>query len=123
MGSVPVHFAWSRDLYRSAAVTFTVYAQLLFHLAFSHFARLSLSLTLRPLSALPPSLCPLTLYPPTLQLLSAAAGSGDDRQAQGVGTTLSRFVQAIDPILGPQNQALDWIGPTGIMLHRMGSRG
>ena len=27
-GSIPVHFAWSRDLYRSAAVTFTVYAQL-----------------------------------------------------------------------------------------------
>ena len=26
MGSIPVHFAWSRDLYRSAAVTFTVYA-------------------------------------------------------------------------------------------------
>ena len=22
-GSIPVHFAWSRDLYRSAAVTFT----------------------------------------------------------------------------------------------------
>ena len=26
----PVHFAWSRDLYQSAAVTFTVYAQLRF---------------------------------------------------------------------------------------------
>ena len=24
MGSIPVHFAWSRDLYQSAAVTFTV---------------------------------------------------------------------------------------------------
>ena len=28
MGSIPVHFAWSRDLYRSAAVTFTVDAAL-----------------------------------------------------------------------------------------------
>ncbi len=27
MESNPVHFAWSRDLYRSAAVTFTVYAR------------------------------------------------------------------------------------------------
>ena len=26
MGSIPVHFAWSRDLYQSAAVTFTVNA-------------------------------------------------------------------------------------------------
>ena len=28
MESIPVHFAWLRDLYRSAAVTFTIYAQL-----------------------------------------------------------------------------------------------
>ena len=35
---------------------------------------------------------------------------------QGVGTTLSHFVQAIDPILGPYSQALDRIGATGIMV-------
>ena len=61
MESIPVHFAWSRDLYRSAAVTFTVYAQLRF--------------------------------------LFGARQAQDGRQ--GVGTTLSHFVQAIDPIVGP----------------------
>ncbi len=30
LGSIPVHFAWSRDLYQSAAVTFTVDACLRF---------------------------------------------------------------------------------------------
>ena len=27
MGSIPVHFAWSRDLYQSTAVAFTVYTR------------------------------------------------------------------------------------------------
>ena len=76
MESIPVHFAWSCDLYRSAAVTFTVYHRLRF--------------------------------------LFGAAGSGHGRQ--GVGTTLSHFVQAINPIVGAQNQALDWIGQTHLMV-------
>ena len=31
MGSIPVHFAWSRDLYQSAAVTFTINEALRLH--------------------------------------------------------------------------------------------
>ena len=74
-GSIPVHFAWSCDLYQSAAVTFTVKA-------------------------------------PKQFLRGWQAQDG----RQGVGTTLSHFVQAIDPIVGAQNQALDWIGQSHLMV-------
>ena len=81
MGSIPVHFAWSRDLYQSAAVTFTVYEAKQF-------------------------------------LWRRQAQDG----RQGVGTTLSHFVQAVDPIVGPQNQALDRIGATAGISWFLGSQ-
>ena len=72
MGSIPVHFTWSRDLYQFAAVTFTVNE--------------------------------------AKQLLAAAAGSGWPASGQGVGTTLSHFVQAIETTLSWDHIAKRWTG-------------